>query len=206
MNAEQIRSIPCEWCKDAACFRGVYMTHARFACHKHRDELRTAIMILSDLGDAESQPVTEQDILSDTRTCGELSCDQCNERFAAAQKVIAMSGQSSRPMKMLPPDELAGLRRDAQFAEPYQRLKAAIDRGMGCAGCERCLEDIEAEIAGMRRDAERLKWYAQHVLGIQLYNEAQTSASFFAREEPNGDDYLSAIRTAIDAARGSGEQ
>ena len=31
----------------------------------------------------------EQDILSDTRTCGEISCDDCNERFEAAQKVIA---------------------------------------------------------------------------------------------------------------------
>jgi hypothetical protein len=79
---------------------------------------------------------TEQDILSDTRTCGELSCDDCNERFAAAQKVIA----------------------ELQSHEPYQRLKADIDRGMGCAGCDRCLEDIEEEIAGMRRDAERYRW------------------------------------------------
>jgi hypothetical protein len=133
-----------------------------------------------------------EQILSDTRTCGELSCDDCNERFAAAQdKIKTLESQLAECYRLTGADpdgnedwrlaqhavsevrdlrrdhdayamqvdnlhdELAELRRGAQFAEPYQRLKAAIDRGMGCAGCDRCLEDIEAEIAELRRDAER---------------------------------------------------
>jgi hypothetical protein len=131
---------------------------------------------------------TEQDILSDTRTCGELSCDDCNERFAAAQKVIA----------------------ELQTHEPYQRLKAAIDRGMGCAGCDRCLEDIEAEIAELRRDAERLN--AIQNASIVVETMGTTKPYFVVTNVRTGMMYTTPtdgtlrqcidLAAAIDAARG----
>jgi hypothetical protein len=72
--------------------------------------------------------------------------------------------------------------------------------------CGKCYEALANECEIYMRDSERLAWFAQHsgmdgFGGIDLHDEAQTAASFFGRDEPNGDDYLSAIRTAIDTAR-----
>jgi len=52
-------------------------------------------------------------------------------------------------------------------------------------------------------DTDRLRWFAQHsgmdgFAGIDIHEEASISASFFGRDEANSDDYLAAIRSAID--------
>ena len=56
-------------------------------------------------------------------------------------------------------------------------------------------------------DAERLAslaWpdtFCDEYGGVDIHEEASVNASAFGREEPNRDDYVAAVRAAIDAAR-----
>ena len=60
----------------------------------------------------------------------------------------------------------------------------------------------------LKADAERLAslaWpepFCDEYNGIDLHEQASIYASALGREEPNRDDYLAALRCAIDAARG----
>lgn len=54
-------------------------------------------------------------------------------------------------------------------------------------------------------DTDRLMWFVRDVGvdtigGVDIHQEASIYASTFGREEPNDNDYIAAIRTAIDEA------
>jgi hypothetical protein len=56
-----------------------------------------------------------------------------------------------------------------------------------------------------KQDAARLRYLAVEPFcdvyaGVDLHEEACVNAFVFGRNEPNGDDYVAALRTAIDAA------
>lgn len=57
-------------------------------------------------------------------------------------------------------------------------------------------------------DTDRLLWLVRDVGvdiigGVDIHQEASIYASVFGREEPNDNDYIAAIRTAIDKAMGA---
>lgn len=67
------------------------------------------------------------------------------------------------------------------------------------------IERLTAERSEREQDSDRLAslvWPAQfcdEYNGVDLHEQAAIYASAFGRDEPNRDDYLAAIRTAIDA-------
>jgi hypothetical protein len=77
---------------------------------------------------------------------------------------------------------------------------------------KRALKDAAKLAAEGEDDSKRLAWFAQHsgfdgFGGIDIHEEASIAASVFAREEPNSEDYLFAMRRAIDAAmKGEGDE
>ena len=70
------------------------------------------------------------------------------------------------------------------------------------------LDELEKHRDALKADAERLAslaWpepFCDEYNGIDLHEQASIYASALGREEPNRDDYLAALRCAIDAARG----
>ncbi len=64
-----------------------------------------------------------------------------------------------------------------------------------------------AELAGLRRDAERMNWMADNLViegfvsvGLDLYGYATDAAEESGRDEPIQDDVRSGIRRLLDAA------
>lgn len=107
-------------------------------------------------------------------------------------------------------------RRAALAGQPVADPKAILDRMAQEAqelglyddpiGIDDGPQDGDARTvdAGVREDAERLKYVSRimdGILDVDFHEEAAINASAFGREEPNDDDYLAAVRTAIDAAR-----
>jgi hypothetical protein len=80
-------------------------------------------------------------LLTDTRTCGELSCDDCNERFEAAQRVIAELRRDAERYRWLR-DEHSAVAESCMFITPDHMaefrfgddLDAAIDAARGNGG------------------------------------------------------------------------
>ena len=70
------------------------------------------------------------------------------------------------------------------------------------------LRTVAAMLRGMAdalADAERFTSFAfppfcDEYAGVDLYDQASIYASAFGREEPNRDDYVAALRDAVDAA------
>lgn len=68
------------------------------------------------------------------------------------------------------------------------------------------LARVTAENEALRKDAERLvalAWpepFCDEFGGVDIHEEASVAASAFGRDEPTKDDYIAALRTAIDAA------
>lgn len=63
---------------------------------------------------------------------------------------------------------------------------------------------LRAQCDALRVDAERLTYIPEIMDGIgniDFHEEASINASALGRSEPNSDDYLAAVRAAIDAAR-----
>lgn len=74
-------------------------------------------------------------------------------------------------------------------------VASAVDREMA----------LRAEVDALRADAERLSSLAyppfcDEYNEVDLHEQAAIYASAFGREEPNRDDYLAALRDAVDAA------
>ena len=69
------------------------------------------------------------------------------------------------------------------------------------------IRELLAERDALKADAERLAslaWpepFCDEYNGIDLHEQASIYASALGREEPNRDDYLAALRCAIDAAK-----
>ncbi|MFA5606794.1 MAG: hypothetical protein WDA07_06355 [Leucobacter sp.] len=66
-------------------------------------------------------------------------------------------------------------------------------------------DEARAERDALRADAERFASFAfppfcDEYAGVDLYDQASIYASAFGREEPNRDDYVAALRDAVDAA------
>lgn len=77
---------------------------------------------------------------------------------------------------------------------------------LGSRELNKRLREAEAALAGLREDAQRLRWFVMDDLsvdeigGLDLHSLASDNAIESGRKEPNNDDYLRAIRIAIDAA------
>lgn len=70
------------------------------------------------------------------------------------------------------------------------------------------VRELRARVAELEKDAARLaalECLVDGIGGIDIHEEAAINASAFGHDEPNRDDYLSAIRTAIDAAMKEGK-
>ena len=83
-----------------------------------------------------------------------------------------------------------------------------IDAAFIAACNPAAIRELLAEHDALKADAERLAslaWpepFCDEYNGIDLHEQASIYASALGREEPNRDDYLAALRCAIDAARG----
>lgn len=71
------------------------------------------------------------------------------------------------------------------------------------------IELEEENTCAPRGDAVRLLWFVRDVGvdvigGVDIHQEASILASTFGREEPDDNDYIAAIRTAIDKAMEEG--
>jgi len=117
-------------------------------------------------------------------------------------------------------DDLTALLADqAALRAEVERLKAAIDmqpspptrEDMEWAGkvhlakAENDNWALRAEVEALRADAERFASFAfppfcDEYAGVDLYDQASIYASAFGREEPNRNDYVAALRDAVDAA------
>ena len=82
---------------------------------------------------------------------------------------------------------------------------------LGVEDCDRWRDDLRTVAAMLRgmadalADAERFTSFAfppfcDEYAGVDLYDQASIYASAFGREEPNRDDYVAALRDAVDAA------
>lgn len=113
-----------------------------------------------------------------------------------------------------------GKHRADALRDEINLLRAAIDtqpspparEDMGWAGkvhlaeAEKENDALRAEVDALRADAARLSSLAyppfcDEYNEIDLHEQASIYASALGREEPNRDDYLAALRCAIDAAK-----
>lgn len=67
------------------------------------------------------------------------------------------------------------------------------------------LRDLAMSALDDRKDAERLRYlgdepFCDEYGGVDLHEQASKHATANGREEPNSDDYLAAVRDAIDSA------
>jgi len=87
----------------------------------------------------------------------------------------------------------------AALLAEIDRLRAAVQHESDC------VEAAKEEVEALRADAERLSSIAyppfcDEYNEVDLHEQAAIYASAFGREEPNRDDYLAALRDAVDAA------
>lgn len=92
----------------------------------------------------------------------------------------------------------------ARVCYPNRDANAAL-----IAACNpAAIRELLAERDAFKADAERLAslvWpepFCDEYNGVDLHEQASLYASVSRRDEPNRDDYLAALRCAIDAARG----
>lgn len=93
---------------------------------------------------------------------------------------------------------------ESKCGEPFDAVPLYAHPG-GVVGSEN--DALRTENYSLReelvQDYLRLKYVSRMIDGIgdvDLHEEAAINASAFGREEPNDDDYLAAVRTAIDTA------
>jgi hypothetical protein len=119
----------------------------------------------------------------------------------------------------------------AQALAEIERLRAALanEQARGVHTChEHCerpmcvmqraiterdstIERLRARLADGELDTVRLLHLAKEPFfdeygGVDLHEEASINASVFGRDEPNHNDYLAALRTAIDTAMGESRE
>jgi hypothetical protein len=96
---------------------------------------------------------------------------------------------------------------DYLCGEPNEMECSAYDVHKDETAVIKAVEKLKAERDALRVDAERiasLAWpspFCDEYGGVDIHQQASVYASAFGRKEANRDDYIAAVRDAIDAAR-----